>query len=90
MKTMKPTHIGTVKRCSPGAADVIAATPELIDTARRLRHDAETLLLLAGIDADVRPGSPMRLSALLDEAVAFAEAGLAAPTDYAQERPCTA
>ncbi|MBA3908027.1 MAG: hypothetical protein H0X35_15315, partial [Pseudonocardiales bacterium] len=42
--------------------------PELIDTARRLRHDAETLLLLAGIDADVRPGA-LRLSALLDEAV---------------------
>ncbi len=43
--------------------------PELIDTARRLRHDAETLLLLAGIAADARPGAPMRLSALLDEAV---------------------
>jgi hypothetical protein len=43
--------------------------PELIDTARRLRHDAETLLLLGGIDADARPGAPMRLSALLDEAV---------------------
>ena len=43
--------------------------PELIDTARRLRHDAETLLLLAGIDEDPRPGAPMRLSALLDEAV---------------------
>jgi hypothetical protein len=43
--------------------------PELIDTARRLRHDAETLVLLAGTDVDVRPGAPMRLSALLDEAV---------------------
>lgn len=43
--------------------------PELIDTARRLRHDAETLLLLAGIEADARPGAPMRLSTLLDEAV---------------------
>src|ERR1700749_704967 len=43
--------------------------PELIDTARRMRHDAETLLLLAGIDADARPGAPMGLSARLDEAV---------------------
>ncbi len=43
--------------------------PELIDTARRLRHDAETLLLLAGIEAEARPGAPMRLSTLLDEAV---------------------
>ena len=43
--------------------------PELIDTARRMRHDAETLLLLAGIDAGPRPGAPARLSALLDEAV---------------------
>lgn len=43
--------------------------PELIETARRMRHDAETLLLLAGIDAGPRPGAPARLSALLDEAV---------------------
>ena len=43
--------------------------PELIDTARRMRHDAETLLLLAGIDPGPRPGAPARLSALLDEAV---------------------
>ena len=43
--------------------------PELIDTARRMRHDAETLMLLAGVDAGARPGSPVRLSALLDEAV---------------------
>ena len=43
--------------------------PELIETARRMRHDAETLLLLAGIDAGPRPGSPARLAALLDEAV---------------------
>ena len=43
--------------------------PELIDTARRMRHDAETLMLLAGIDAGPRPGAPARLSALLDEAV---------------------
>ena len=43
--------------------------PELIDTARRMRHDAETLLLLAGIDAGPRPGAPARLAALLDEAV---------------------
>ena len=43
--------------------------PELIETARRMRHDAETLMLLAGIDAGPRPGAPARLSALLDEAV---------------------
>jgi hypothetical protein len=43
--------------------------PELIDTARRMRHDAETLMLLAGIDAGPRPGAPARLAALLDEAV---------------------
>ena len=43
--------------------------PELIDTARRMRHDAETLMLLAGVDAGPRPGAPARLSALLDEAV---------------------
>ncbi len=43
--------------------------PELIETARRMRHDAETLLLLAGLDAGPRPGAPARLSALLDEAV---------------------
>ncbi len=43
--------------------------PELIDTARRMRHDAETLLLLAGVDTGARPGAPVRLSALLDEAV---------------------
>jgi hypothetical protein len=43
--------------------------PELIETARRMRHDAETLLLLAGIDGGPRPGAPVRLSALLDEAV---------------------
>jgi hypothetical protein len=43
--------------------------PELIDTARRMRHDAETLLLLAGIDPGPRPGAPARLAALLDEAV---------------------
>jgi hypothetical protein len=54
-------------------ADPLAPEPpglsELIDTARRLRHDAETLLLLAGIEGDTRPGAPMRLSTLLDEAV---------------------
>ena len=43
--------------------------PELIDTARRMRHDAETLLLLAGMDPGPRPGAPAHLSALLDEAV---------------------
>ena len=43
--------------------------PELIDTARRMRHDAETLMLFAGVDAGARPGAPVRLAALLDEAV---------------------
>lgn len=54
-------------------ADPLAPEPpglaDLIDTARRLRHDAETLLLLAGIDAGARPGAPVRLATLLDEAV---------------------
>ena len=43
--------------------------PDLIDTARRLRHDTASLLMLAGEDTGPRGGGFRTLAAVLDEAV---------------------
>jgi hypothetical protein len=47
--------------------------PELHDTARRMRRDAESLLLLAGQEPDVRSAGPRRLGDLVADAAASAE-----------------
>jgi hypothetical protein len=47
--------------------------PELQDTARRMRRDAESLLLLAGHEPGVPSPGPRRLGDLLSDAAAVAE-----------------
>ncbi len=47
--------------------------PELMDSARRMRRDAERLLLLCGQDPGTRTGGPRRLSDVLGEVAAAAE-----------------
>ena len=50
-----------------------AELPELIDLARRMRRDSESLLLLAGRDPGVRESAPQELEALLFAAATAAE-----------------
>lgn len=47
--------------------------PELLETARRMRRDTESLLLLCGQDPRVRTDGPRRLSDVLGDAAAAAE-----------------
>jgi hypothetical protein len=50
-----------------------AELPELIDLARRMRRDSESLLLLAGRDPGVRDSAPQEVEALLFAAATAAE-----------------
>ncbi|MGI5130164.1 hypothetical protein ACQEVB_25415 [Pseudonocardia sp. CA-107938] len=50
-----------------------AELPELLDLARRMRRDSESLLLLAGRDPGVRDAAPQELEALLLAAATAAE-----------------
>lgn len=50
-----------------------AELPELIDLARRMRRDSESLLLLAGRDPGVREAAPQELETLLFAAATAAE-----------------
>lgn len=58
-------------------ADPLQSQPagfaELLDTARRLRRDAESLLLLYGLDPGRRTDEPRRLSDVLGDAAAAAD-----------------
>jgi hypothetical protein len=47
--------------------------PELLETARRMRRDTESLLLLCGHEPGVRATGPRRLSDLVGDAAAAAE-----------------
>jgi hypothetical protein len=47
--------------------------PELQDTARRMRRDTESMLLLAGHEPGVRSAGPRRLGDIVSEAAALAE-----------------
>jgi hypothetical protein len=47
--------------------------PELLETARRMRRDTESLLLLGGQDPGVPTGAPRRLSDVLGDAASAAE-----------------
>lgn len=47
--------------------------PELVETARRMRHDTDSLLLLCGWEPGARPPAPRRLVDVLHDAVSAAE-----------------
>ena len=47
--------------------------PLLVETARRMRHDTDSLLLLCGWEPPARPPAPRRLADVLHDAVSVAE-----------------
>ena len=47
--------------------------PLLVETARRMRHDTDSLLLLCGREPPARPPAPRRLADVLHDAVSVAE-----------------